>query len=331
MLVFTIRRLFQAIPILLVSSFLSFWLATVSGDPVQNKFLLRNPPPPKATIDLEYHMMRMDRPFFTQYWDWITGLVTRGDWGPSIDALKIGSSLGSALLVTLRLIVAAIILALVLALITGIVSAYRQYSKTDYSFTFVGFVFIAMPVFWIAELLKQGAISFNNSYQQAFGTRPIQTVGEQSIIPPSDFFGKLGDWGSHLILPTLALAAITYAAWTRFIRASLLEVLQSDYIRLARAKGLTPRRVMLRHALRTSLIPMTTVTSLTIAGLFSGAIITERIFQWRGMGTLIVNAIGDRDRYVVMGWLLVTGIIVIVGNIIADILYAVLDPRIRYE
>jgi peptide/nickel transport system permease protein len=331
MLVFTVRRLFQAIPILLVSSFVSFWLATVSGDPVRQKFLLRRPPPSAAILDLARHQMRLDRPWLTQYWDWLWGLVSRGDWGPSIDGLQIGSSLATALGVTLRLILAAIIVALVLAMASGIVSAYRQYSKVDYSFTFVGFVFLAMPTFWIAALLKEGAIQFNNSWQSSFGTRPIQTVGQQSIVPPTDFFGRLGDYGTHLVLPTISLALITYAAWSRFVRGSLLEVLNSDYVRLARAKGLTPRRVMFRHALRTALIPMTTVTALTIAGLFGGAIITERVFQWRGMGTLIINAINDKDRYVIMGWLLVVGLIVVVGNIIADLLYAVLDPRIRYE
>jgi peptide/nickel transport system permease protein len=331
MLVFTIRRLFQAIPILIVASFVSFALATVSGDPVQNKFLLRNPPPSPQIIETTRHMMRLDRPWLTQYWDWISGLVTRGDWGPSIDGLTVGSSIGHALSVTLRLIFCAIVLALVLAMASGITSAYRQYSKTDYSFTFVGFVFLAMPTFWIAALLKQGAIQFNNAWQSSFGTRPIQTVGEQSIVPPSGLFGTITDYATHLLLPTLSLALITYAAWSRFVRASLLEVLNSDYVRLARAKGLTPRRVMFKHALRTSLIPMTTVTSLTIAALFGGAIITERVFQWRGMGTLIINAINDKDRYVIMGWLVVAGVIVIIGNIIADILYAVLDPRIRYE
>jgi peptide/nickel transport system permease protein len=331
MLIFTIRRLFQAIPILIVSSFMSFWLASVSGDPVRDKFLLRNPRPPKATIDLAYHQMRMDRPFFTQYWQWMEGLIVHGDFGPSIQGLQVGSALGTSLAVTLRLIVSAIIVALVLAMISGVISAYRQYSKTDYSFTFVGFVFLAMPAFWVAALLKQGAIQFNNAVQPSLGYRPIQTVGQASIVPPSGFFGTLGDWGAHLVLPTISLALITYAAWSRFVRGSLLEVLQSDYVRLARAKGLTPRRVMLRHALRTSLIPMTTVTSLTIAGLFSGAIITETVFQWRGMGTLIINAINTKDRYIVMGWLLVTGLIVVVGNIVADLLYAVLDPRIRYE
>ncbi|HKE64232.1 MAG TPA: ABC transporter permease [Micromonosporaceae bacterium] len=336
MLVFTIRRLFQAIPILIVASIASFALATISGDPVQNKFLLRNPPPSAQVIATTRHNMRLDRPWLTQYWDWLSGLITRGDWGPSIDGIVIGSAVGHALIVTLRLIFSAILLALVLSLASGIVSAYRQYSKVDYSFTFVGFVFLAMPTFWIAALLKQGAIQFNNAWQSSFcpgdpTCRPIQTVGEQSIVPPSGFFGVAEDWFTHLLLPTLSLALITYAAWSRFVRASLLEVLNSDYVRLARAKGLTPRRVMFKHALRTSLIPMTTVTSLTIAGLFGGAIITERVFQWRGMGTLIINAINDKDRYVIMGWLVVVGFIVIVGNIIADILYAVLDPRIRYE
>jgi peptide/nickel transport system permease protein len=275
--------------------------------------------------------MRLDRPWLSQYWDWLWGLVSRGDWGPSIDGLQIGSAIATALGVTLRLILGAMIVALVLAMASGIVSAYRQYSKVDYSFTFVGFVFLAMPTFWIAALLKEGAIQFNNSWQSSFGTRPIQTVGQQSIVPPADFLGRMSDYGTHLVLPTISLALITYAAWSRFVRGSLLEVLNSDYVRLARAKGLTPRRVMIRHALRTALIPMTTVTALTIATLFGGAIITERVFQWRGMGTLIINAIGDRDRYVIMGWLLVVGLIVVLGNIIADLLYAVLDPRIRYE
>ena len=331
MLVFTLRRLFQAIPILLVSSFLSFWLATVSGDPVVQKFQGRNPPPSQAIIDLARHNMRLDRPWLTQYWDWLWGLVSRGDWGPSINGLQVGSAIGTALGVTLRLILAAMIIALILAMASGIVSAYRQYSKVDYSFTFIGFVFLAMPTFWIAALLKEGAIQFNNSWQNSFGNRPIQTVGQQSIVPPTDFFGRMGDYGTHLVLPTMSLALITYAAWSRYVRGSLLEVLSSDYVRLARAKGLKPRRVMIRHALRTALIPMTTISALTIAGLFGGAIITETVFQWRGMGSLIISAIQARDRYVIMGWLLVVGLVVIMGNIIADLLYAVLDPRIRYE
>jgi peptide/nickel transport system permease protein len=234
--------------------------------------------------------------------------------------------------VTLRLVIAAMILALILAVMTGVYSAYRQYSKTDYSLTFMGFLFLAMPTFWIAGLLKMWAININNAIEASWGEghRPLGTVGYQSTIPPEGFFAKMGDYAGHLVLPTISLALITYAAWSRFQRSAMLEVLNSDYIRLARAKGLAPRRVMIRHALRTALIPMTTVSSLTIAGIIGGAVITETVFQWRGMGTFIIESIGAGDRYAMIGWMLLAGSFVIIGNIVADLLYAVLDPRIRY-
>ncbi len=135
----------------------------------------------------------------------------------------------------------------------------------------------------------------------------------------------------HLILPTLSLAAISYAAWSRFQRASMLEVLNSDYVRLARAKGLKPRTVLLRHALRTALIPMVTVSALGIAAIIGGAVITESIFGWRGMGQFLIESINTYDRNAVLAWLMVSGFIVVLGNLVADLLYGVLDPRIRHE
>jgi peptide/nickel transport system permease protein len=134
-----------------------------------------------------------------------------------------------------------------------------------------------------------------------------------------------------MILPTIVLALVSYAAWSRFNRASMLEVLSSDYIRLARAKGISPRRVLIRHALRTALIPFVTVTALDIAAILGGAIITETIFQWRGMGDFLVRSIIGHDPYAILGWLLISGAAVIIFNLIADLLYGVLDPRIRYE
>jgi len=128
-----------------------------------------------------------------------------------------------------------------------------------------------------------------------------------------------------------SLALITYAAWSRFQRSSMLEVLNSDYVRLARSKGLSPRRVLVRHALRTALIPMTTVSALTIAAVIGGAVVTETVFEWQGLGKYLVDSIATRDRYAILGLLLVTGFMVIIGNLVADILYGVLDPRIRYE
>jgi peptide/nickel transport system permease protein len=132
------------------------------------------------------------------------------------------------------------------------------------------------------------------------------------------------------VLPTISLALISYAAWSRYQRAAMLEVMNSDYVRLARAKGLSRRRVMVKHALRNALIPLTTVTALDLASIISGAVVTETVFQWRGMGDLLLNAIRTDDVYVTMAWLLVTATVVIVFNLLADLLYAVLDPRIRY-
>jgi peptide/nickel transport system permease protein len=134
-----------------------------------------------------------------------------------------------------------------------------------------------------------------------------------------------------MVLPTLSLMLISYASWSRYQRGSMLEVLNSDYVRLARAKGLRNRQVMVRHALRTALIPLTTVTALDIGGIIGGAVITETVYEWRGLGRMLVESVRGRDVYSVLAWLLFAGFVVIVFNIIADLLYAVLDPRIRYE
>jgi peptide/nickel transport system permease protein len=328
MLAYTIRRLLISIPVLIAASFLTFWFVSLSGDPVLEKFAGRNPRPPKSTFDHEYHRLHLDQGFFAQYWGWLKNLVTQGYWGPSVnETTDIGHELARGLGVTIRLVTAAMLIALILAVITGVLSAVRQYSKTDYTFTFLGFLFLAMPSFWIAVLLKQGGIFVNDS----LGTRIFYTIGEKSTPTPDGFWDQTLDTGKHMILPTISLALITYAAWSRFQRASMLEVLNSDYVRLARAKGLKPRRVLVRHGLRTALIPMTTVTALTIAAILGGAVITETVFGWQGMGRFLIQEINLRDRYGTMGWLLVSGFFVIAGNLVADLLYAVLDPRIRYE
>src|SRR2546421_6294017 len=144
-------------------------------------------------------------------------------------------------------------------------------------------------------------------------------------------WGKITDIAGHMVLPTISLTLITYAGWSRYQRGSMLDVLNSDYIRLARAKGLRARQVMVRHALRTALIPLTTVTAIDIAGILGGAIVTETVFNWGGMGRYLITSVYLRDVNAVLGWLLVSGAIVIVFNIIADLLYAVRDPSIRYE
>jgi peptide/nickel transport system permease protein len=328
MLAYSIRRILIAIPVLLVASMIVFALTLLTGDPVQEKYAGRNPPVPQQTIDNERARLHLDDPLVVQYGNWLKNLVLHGDFGPSITATNdIGEDLARRSLVTLRLVIFAMALALVLAVISGVVSATKQYSWVDYVLTFFGFLFLAMPAFWTAVLLKQAALAVN----EGTGRRTFFTIGARSDSTEPGAFNTISDIFGHMILPTISLALITYAAWSRFQRSSMLEVLNSDYVRLARAKGLTPRRVLVKHALRTALIPMTTVSALTIAAVIGGAVVTETVFEWQGLGKYLVDSIATRDRYAILGLLLVTGFMVIIGNLIADILYGVLDPRIRYE
>ena len=324
MLLYAVRRVVVSIPILLVSSFIVFWLGTLSGDPL-TPLRLRNPPPPQAVLDAEAARLHLDQPLLPRYFSWLGG-VLQGDFGPSVVSTQvIGNELGTRFWVTIRLILVAMAVALVLAVLVGVWTAVRQYSKSDYAATFVGFLFLAMPSFWLAILLKQAGIDFNT----IVGAQVISTIGSESI-PPKHGLERVFDIAGHLVLPTIALALISYAAWSRFTRASMLETLNSDYVRLARAKGLSRRTVMFKHALRTALIPLTTVTALDMATILGGAVVTERVFQWRGLGDFLLVSIQQFDTYAVASWLLVSATIVIAFNLIADLLYGVLDPRIRY-
>jgi peptide/nickel transport system permease protein len=188
---------------------------------------------------------------------------------------------------------------------------------------------IALPVFWFAVLLKEFvAIRFNDWA----GKRVLFTIGEET--PGITSYGTRSEifWDhlGHLVLPTISLAALSFAAWSRFQRASMLDVMHSDYMRLGRAKGLPWRKVLVKHGLRNALIPLTTVVALGIGTIFGGAIITEQVFQWHGMGEyLLSDGLGSQDVNVILGWLMVSALFVVLFNLIADLLYAVLDPRIR--
>lgn len=325
MLTYAVRRVVVSIPILLISSFIVFWLGTLSGNPL-TPLLTKSPPAPPNVIVAETARLNLNEPLIPRYLSWLNGIFS-GDFGPSVVSTQdIGAELGTRFWVTMRLILLAMVIALVLSVLVGVLTAVKQYTKTDYTATFVGFLFLAMPSFWLAILLKQGGIEFNN----AVGYSAIYTIGATSIPPPPGFFAQVGDIVGHLVLPTIALALISYAAWSRFTRASMLETLNSDYVRLARAKGLSRRQVMFKHALRTALIPLTTVTALDIASIIGGAVVTEKVFQWKGLGDFLLNSITAFDTYAVTSWLLVSAAIVIVFNLLADLLYGVLDPRIRY-
>lgn len=327
MLVFVIRRVLISIPVLVASSILTFLLVKLSGDPLQY-LKLRNPKPTQHVIDLEAHRLYLDRAWPQQYWHWISNLVFHGNWGPPVQGNdNVGSDVLQALLVTGRLVISSVLIALGLAVITGVISAVRQYSVLDYTTTAVGFVFLSMPTFWFAILLKQGGIYYN----QHVSPDTFYTIGDKSVfLTDNSGWSHFKDVFGHSVLPVIVLGLVGYAAWSRFTRASMLEVLNSEYVRLARAKGLQPRRVLVRHALRTALIPLTTVTALDIAALLGGAIVTETVFQWHGMGYLFLTALRNVDFNVMLGWLMVTAVIVIAFNLFADLMYGVLDPRIRH-
>jgi len=323
---FTIRRLLSSILVLLASSMLVFALCVASFDPL-SAYRQRQPPPPPQFFEALTEQLSLDQPFFVRYFTWLKGVVTL-DFGVSNAGTPVGPVLMERLGITARMVVAAIVLAILLAIVVGVLTAVRQYKPEDYFFTFLTYVLIALPTFWFAALLKEFvAIQFND----LVGQRILFTLGEQS--PAIELTGTgseiFWDRVGHLVLPTISLAMLSFAAWSRFQRASLLDVLGSDYMRLARAKGLPYRSALLRHGLRNALIPLTTVVALGVGSLLGGAVITETVFVWHGMGEYLIMSINADDLNPVLGWMMVAAFFVIAFNLIADLLYAVLDPRIR--
>jgi peptide/nickel transport system permease protein len=332
-LVFIIRRLGASVLVLLAATFLTFLLVDLTGDPMA-ELRLATPPPSAETIQAMERSLYLDRSLPERYWLWLTGIgdtngdigLLQGKWGPSLSGAPVGEELGARFLVTIRLVIAAILLSFAAAVITGVVSAIRQYSIVDHGLTLFAFIGLAMPIFWIAALVKESGTWVNDRV----GSTVFYTFGAES--PQIDEMGPLmqaNDIAAHLVLPTVALVFNGYAAISRFQRASMLEVLNADYVRLARAKGLRNRVVMRRHALRTALIPVVTLGALATAGFLAGAVVTETVFRWRGLGTFLVEAVNEKDTYAVMAVVLLTGVILIFFNLIADLLYGVLDPRIR--
>ncbi len=227
---------------------------------------------------------------------------------------------------TLQLVIAAELLAILVAVGIGVYSALRQYSVFDYSATTFSFVGLATPVFWLALMLQ---VLFVYIYQWT-GVR-IFYVANLSGVDPGTGIHFVLDRAQHLALPVLVLMVASIASYSRYMRASMLEVVNSDYVRTARAKGLPERSVTMRHAFRNALIPLVTIVALNFGGLLGGAVVTETVFGLDGMGLYFINALNNGDPYPVMAWLMVTATLVIIFNLVADIAYGYLDPRVRYD
>jgi peptide/nickel transport system permease protein len=321
------RRFAAGIVILFVASFLMYLVVAESGDPLAT--LRANPHVTQATINAARSRLGLDHPLLERYWLWLTHFV-RGDFGKSTTGQAVEPQLWQRLGVTLKMVIPATLLAAIIAIALGILGAVRQYKVDDHVSTALAYIFYATPVFVLGILLKDFfAVKVNN----AAGHTVFYTVGDSSPGFSGSFSGRVLDGTQHAVLPVLTLALVTYAAWSRYQRASLLDVLNSDYVRFARAKGLSRRRVLIRHALRNALIPITTVIALDFAAIIGGAVITEIVYGWEGMGQFLLGGLQGPltpDVNTVQAWLVITAAVVVLFNLLADILYAVLDPRIRY-
>jgi peptide/nickel transport system permease protein len=324
MLTFIIRRLLLSIPVLIAATFLIFVFVTLASNPLAQ--LRQNPRITRAEIATIAHAKGLDKPVVTRYWVWVKD-ATLHKFGTGLtNPQPIWPTLKRVLGHTVQLLLIVLIISVLIGMAIGIYSAVRQYSFFDYTFTTLSFIGFAMPVFWFALILQ---VLFTNIYL-SWHVRIFYTAGLSSPNPGGGIHFLI-DRIQHLALPVIALCALFVAQYSRYMRASMLEVINADYTRTARAKGLPEWRVIGRHVFRNALIPLTTQIAIDFGGLFAGAIVTEQVFALDGMGHFFIVALSDGDPYPVMAWLVVTAIMVIVFNLIADILYGVLDPRIRYD
>ncbi|HVN68051.1 MAG TPA: ABC transporter permease [Candidatus Binatia bacterium] len=318
------RRTLQAIPLLLaISVVLYAILYNMPGGPLAP--YLQNPHITQADIVRLKHNLGMDQPVPIQYLKWL-GHILVGDMGYSTsNSEPVFQALIERFGATLELMGTSLIVAIVVGITAGIVSAVYRYTALDYAITTVAFFGQSMPVFWFA-LMMQLAFAVHG-IPLPFGYEiQLPSAG----ISASDTF-DLGDRIQHLILPTAVLSLLSIALFSRFMRSSLLEVLGTDYMRTAAAKGLPFRTILFKHGLKNALIPVVTVTALSLPGLVTGAIVTETIFAWPGMGRLFYNALQQSDLALLMGYLVMVAFLVVFSNLLADVVYAWLDPRVKYD
>jgi peptide/nickel transport system permease protein len=340
---YIVRRLLQAIPLLLLVSIIVFTLANAMGDPIASfggRRRVRSSDRERLTRQLG-----LDKPVIVQYVVWLVGNdwmgidldgdgvaeakgtrrgVLRGDWGKSfMESRPVTDLIRERLPNTLLLMVVAEIVIIVVSLVVGIYSALKQYSLLDHVVTALCFVGFSMPIFWTALLLMY---VFGVKFKQ-WGLPYLPVFGKYDLsVGPT--FSQIA-W--HMVLPVSTISIISVAGYIRFIRSSMLDVIHDDYIRTARAKGLTERLILFRHALKNAALPLVTIIGLDIPLLLGGAVVTESIFAWPGMGRLYWDAAKDTDVPVLMGVLMMISLAVVVFQILTDLVYTFLDPRIRYD
>jgi peptide/nickel transport system permease protein len=324
MLTFVIRRLLYSVVVLIAASFIIFTFVSISGDPLG--YLKMQPNASKETIANITKRKHLDDPIPVQYAYWVKDAVTNEFGTTIVGNQPILPDLLRVLGHTIQLVFIAELLAVLVAVVIGVYSALRQYSAFDYTSTTFSFVGLATPVFWLALMLQVLVVKV----YETTGHHIFPVTSLSSVNPGSGYHFVL-DRAWHLTLPIIVLMVASVATYSRYMRASMLEVVNSDYVRTARAKGLSEQKVTMKHAFRNALIPLVTLVALNFGALLGGVVVTETVFGLDGMGLYFINALNKGDPFPVMAWLMITAVMIIIFNLIADIAYGYLDPRVRYD
>ncbi|MDB4894048.1 MAG: binding-protein-dependent transport system inner rane component [Firmicutes bacterium] len=311
---FLIRRVLQAVLVLFLVSIVTFGLMHLApGGPIQMNIAPGQSP---AAIQQQIHNLGLDKPVPVQYYEWL-GRLAHGDFGTTFKApIPVSALLWPALKNTLILMTTSWLITLAIAIPWGIYNSTRQYGLSDNTAALIGYAGFAMPAFWFGIIMQ---VTFSLKLD---------------LLPLSDMYSR-GQEGNiisliqHMILPVTVLVVIGLAGYLRYARASMLDVLGQDYVRTARAKGVSERKVLFKHALRNALIPIITILGLDLPGIVAGATLTETVFNWPGMGRLFVDMAFAREYSVLMAITIMITVVVIAGNLLADFLYALVDPRVQ--
>lgn len=320
---FLARRLLNYLVLLALASFLTYCLTSLAFNPLES-LMQRSPPPPQTVIDTKAAELGLNKPIPIRYANWVSHAV-RGDFGATITGQPVSRELWRRIGVSLRLLVVGSLAGTVLGVVLGAWGAIRQYRFSDRFVTMVALLVLSTPTFVVANLLILSALRIN----WALGVQLFDYTGETSPGVAGGLWVNLFDRLQHLVLPSLTLALGAAAGFSRYQRNAMLDVLGQDFIRTARAKGLTRRRALFKHGLRTALIPMATLFAYGVAGLVTGAVFVEKIFGWHGMGEWMIRGIATQDTNIVAAITVFSGTVVLLAGLLSDIIYAALDPRVR--
>jgi peptide/nickel transport system permease protein len=320
---FLARRLLNYLILLALASLLTFTLTSLTFQPLDS-LLERSPPPPQSVIDAKAAELNLDEPIPVRYADWVTGAVT-GDFGTTVTGQPVAEELWRRVGVSLRLLIVGSVLGALIGVVLGAWSAVRQYRLSDRVITVASLLLLSAPTFVVANVLILGSLRVNS----LLGVQLFEYTGETSADAVGGAWNQLVDRVQHLVLPTFTLALGFAASYSRYQRNAMLDVLGQDFIRTARAKGLTRRQALFKHGLRTALIPMATLFAYGMSGVVTGAVFIEKIFGWHGMGEWAVQGIATQDTNIIAAVSVFTGAVVLLAGLLSDVIYAALDPRVR--